>query len=819
MRDRFPFVGTQPRIVAVVVAIATVVSIASAEEEKPVIPGLREPVEILRDRWGISHIYARNEHDLFLAQGYSAARDRLFQLELWRRRATGTLAELQGPRAFSGDVGARLLKYRGDLGRELNHYHPRGAAIVGAFVAGINAYIDRTERKQARLPIEFEILGIQPGKWTPEIVVSRHNGLYRNVTQEAQYARLVHVLGADRARELLNLHPGRPELKPDAAIDLSLISDALIEHYTASRAPVHFRPEDVVPEFRLKAAGLDQEGQAVTAIDPASGTTLLDVDPEREGSNNWVISGARKFAGGAIMANDPHRALSLPSLRYWVHLVAPGWNVIGAGEPALPGVSVGHNEHGAWGFTIFPIDQEDLYVYETDPANPSHYRYRDGWEPMRTIHETIAVKGGNPDSVAVELKYTRHGPVVFEELAHHRVYALRAAWLDEGGAPYLSSLRLDQAANWAEFREACRFFHVPSENMVWADRDGHIGWQAVGLSPRRKNGNGLLPVPGDGRYEWDGFLPILDLPHVADPPQGWFATANQDNLPTGYPFAVSFEWTDPFRFARIEEVLGSSRRFTMMDSMRLQHDELSLPARSLVPLLRGLKTARPEQASAIETLLAWDFVMDRNWIFPTIYATWEKHLKISVHDLLVPKAAHAILPARSLSTEKLIAWLTAPDGRFGADPTAGRDVLLLRSLDRALFELGRRLGEKTPNDWIYGQRRLKHVSLKHPLSDAVDAKLRARLDLGPLPRGGYGHTVNSTSDNDNQSAGASFRIIADTADWDGSVGTNTPGQSGDPDSPHYRDLFEPWANGRYFPVFFSRPKVESVAEAKINLVP
>ncbi len=305
---------------------------------------------------------------------------------------------------------------------------------------------------------------------------------------------------------------------------------------------------------------------------------------------------------------------------------------------------------------------------------------------------------------------------------------------------------------------------------------------------------------------------------MADPPRGWFATANQDNLPPGYPFAVSFQWTDPFRFARIEEVLGSGRRFTLMDSMRLQHDELSLPARSLVPLLRGLKPARIEQAGAIERLLAWDFVMDKDWIAPAIYATWEKHLKISVHLLLVPGAAQAILPARSLSTEKLIAWLTVPDGRFGADPTAGRDALLLRSLDRALLELGRRIGPEM-NDWKYGQDRLKHVLLKHPLSDAVAAKLRARLDLGPLPRGGYGHTVNSTSDNDNQSTGASFRIIADTADWDSSVGTNTPGQSGDPDSPHYRDLFEPWANGRYFSVFFSRPKVESVTESKINLVP
>ncbi len=421
-------------------------------------------------------------------------------------------------------------------------------------------------------------------------MVSRHNGLYRNVTQEVDYAQLVRLLGSDRTRELLNLHPGNPRLEPDKSIDLAIISDALLETYRESRRPVRFRPEDVGPEFRLKAAGRDPGRTDVAAadpIDPAFAASSPDIDRDAQGSNNWAVAGSRTFSGAAVMANDPHRSILLPSLRYWVHLSAPGWNVIGAGEPALPGVSVGHNEHGAWGFTIFPIDQEDLYVYETDPADPSRYRYRDGWEAMRTVRETIAVKGAEP--VAVDLKFTRHGPVVWEDRAHHRAYAIRAAWLEPGGAPYLASLRLDQASDWYAFREACRFFRVPSENMVWADREGHIGWQAVGLAPRRQGWDGLLPVPGDGRYEWAGYLPILDLPHAADPPKGWVASANQDNLPPGYPFAVSHQWTEPFRFARIEEVLGSSRRLTLMDSMQLQQDELALPARSLVPMLRGLE--------------------------------------------------------------------------------------------------------------------------------------------------------------------------------------------------------------------------------------
>jgi penicillin amidase len=790
-------------------------SFAWPAEERLAIAGLDQPVEILRDRWGIAHIYARNEHDLFLAQGFSAARDRLFQLELWRRQATGTLAEIEGARALPADLGARSLRFRGDMKRELNHYHPRGYAIVTAFVAGINAYIALTEREPARLPLEFRALAIKPGKWGPEVVVSRHNGLFRNATEEVRDAQLVHLLGHDQARELLNLHPGRPRLQPDESLDLSAIGDPVLKTYKASRAAVRFLPDDVEPRYR-KQAGENRDAAFLAPNQRFAEEPPWDDDRAIQGSNNWVIAGDRTFLGSAIMANDPHRSLQLPSLRYWAHLVAPGWNVIGAGEPALPGISVGHNERGAWGFTIFPIDQEDLYVYETDPADPSRYRYRGGWEVMKTVHETVKVKG-RPD-VEADLKFTRHGPVIDEDRSRHRAYALRAAWLEEGTAPYLASLRLDQATTWAEFREACRYFLTPSENMVWADVDGHIGWQAVGLAPRRKNWDGLLPVPGDGRYEWEGYLPVLDLPHVAGPARGWFASANQDNLPAGYPFAVGFHWTDPFRFARIEEVLGSGRRFTLMDMMRLQQDELALPARSLVPLLRGLNPGPGPMRDALDQLLSWDFVLSKNSVPAAIYVAWERAVRAAVWELVVPARARAVFSARSLSTEKWIGWLTTPDGRFGADPVGGRDAILLTSLARAVSDLERRLGPDKRR-WRHGQQALKHVGLKHPLADAVTGDLAARLDVGPLARGGYGHTVNSTSDDDNQSAGATFRIIADTGDWDRSLGTNAPGQSGDPESSHYRDLFEPWATGRYFPVSFTRAKVEAVTEMKTTLGP
>jgi penicillin G amidase len=782
-------------------------AISCSSETKQSVPGLGAPVEILRDKWGICHIYADNEHDLFVAQGYAAARDRLFQLELWRRQATGTMAEIQGPRALVHDVGARQLKFRGDLKRELLQYHPRGPEIVAAFVEGVNAYIELCEREPSRLPIEFRILAIKPAKWTPEIVVSRHNALVRNVTDEVQYAQLVHVLGSERTKRLFNLHPGDPTLKFDPALDLSLVSEQILDTYKASRSPVTFRPEDVEARYRGQESrrGADRKAAA------------LDIDDDSAvGSNNWVIAAERTAAKSAIMASDPHRLILLPSLRYWVHLVAPGWNVIGAGEPALPGVSAGHNEHGAWGFTIFPVDQEDLYVLEVDPAKANSYRYRGQWEPMQTMRETIGVKGSG--AVEVELKFTRHGPVIFEDMPHHRAYALKAVWLEAGTAPYLASLRLDQAKSWDEFREGCRSFFVPSENMVWADVDGHIGWQAVGLAPRRPNWEGLLPVPGDGRFEWDGFVPIGDLPHVTDPPRGWFATANQDNLPRDYPFQVSYQWVDAFRFHRIEEVLAEDRRFTVADMTRLQHDELALPARSLVPLLRGLKPAQGKAQAARDRLLEWDFVLNQDSVTAAIYVAWERELKRHVWNLVVPRAAQSAFPVRFLSTELLIDWLSRPDERLGPDPRKTRDELLARALEQAVAELEKRLGPDMSR-WRYGQDRFKHVRLRHPLSGAVNAQVRAQLDLGPVPRGGYAYTVNATSNDDNQSAGASFRIVADTGDWDRSVGTNTPGQSGDPNDPHYGDLLQPWAAGEYFPVSFSRAKVESVVESRTTLVP
>ncbi len=789
------------------VSLPVAVRADGAAVETLQVPGLSQPVEILKDRWGISHIYAKNEADLFFAQGYNVARDRLFQLELWRRQATGTLAEILGRKELRRDTGARLFRFRGDLKQELNWYHPHGEAIVDAFVRGINAYIGETEKNFTLLTPEFKLLGIKPGKWTPEIVITRFNGLFANVTQEMNYAQAVRVLGADKVKELAYFQPANPQLDLDPGIDASLLSRDILDLYNAFREPIRFTPDEIVAEHRANS-------EALALLNASPVPSAIDLSERREdtGSNNWVVSGRLTPSGFPLMMNDPHRVQGAPSLRYWVHLVAPGWNVIGGGEPSLPGISIGHNEFGAWGLTIFGGDTEDLCVYDTNTANSAQYKYRGKWEDMRVIKETIPVKG--EAAALVELKFTRHGPVVYEDKTHHKAYAVRAAWMEIGGAPYLASLRMDQAHSWNEFLDACSYSRTPSENMVWADREGNIGYQAVGISPLRPGWSGLVPVPGDGRYEWAGYLPIKELPHVLNPAKGFWNTSNNYLIPPGWPYkdALHYTWADPYRASRVAEVLGSGRLFTVAEMIRLQNDDLSIPARSLVPLLRDLPMNDPASDKARDRLLAWNYILDKDSVPAGIYEMWQRRIQANLRELLVPKEARGFIG--NLNMKLIIDWLLAPDGRFGADPIAGRNAVLAKSLNEAVAELTKRFGADMEK-WKLGA--YHHALIRHPLDPAVKSEWQAKFNVGDEPRGGDSYTVTATGGGDNQTSGGSFKIVVDTEEWDNSIGLNNPGQSGDANNPHYRDLYDLWAHGKYFPVFYSRKKIESVTEKVFQL--
>ncbi len=796
-------------------ALLSLVSISSylfSQSKTLSVPGLQQPVEVIRDVYGVNHIYAQNEHDLFFTQGYCAAKDRLFQFEIWRRQATGTVAEILGPRELKRDIGTRLFQFRGTMQQELNHYHPHGEQIVTAYVEGVNAYIDETKKDPKLLPLEFRLLGIQAEKWTTAVVISRHQGLLGNLSNEIQIARAVTTLGSDKVNDLIHFEPGKPDLTMDPSINQQLLFDNIIELYNAYRKPINFTPKDLVASAKRNL----KDFESLARNDEAARVDFLEKEKFSIGSNNWIVDGKLSQSKFPLLANDPHRDITAPSLRYMVHLNAPGWNILGGGEPEIPGISIGHNDHGAWGLTIFGIDAEDLYVYELNPKDQNQYKYQAQWEDMRIINDTIHVKGA-PD-VFVEHKYTRHGPVTYADLKNNKAYAVRCGWLEPGGAPYLASLRMCQATTWEEFREACSYSHVPAENMIWADRKGNIGWQAVGVAPIRKNWSGLVPVPGDGRYEWSGYLPIQSLPHVYNPEKGYWATANENLIPENYPHrnAVGWEWADSFRGDRINEVLGSGRKHSLADMMRLQSDYLSVPARNLIPLLKDLKSNDLKVETAKGMLLNWNFILDKSSVEASIYAAWEKKMYENMLLLLVPENARKQI--RFLELTKTVSWITSPRPEFGSNPVLGRDQFLLTSLKQAVEELTAKLGADMKK-WNYGQEKYHHSLIKHPLSNAVDEATRKKLEAGPLPRGGYGSTPGMTTNGDNQIGGASFRIALDTEDWDKTMFTNTPGQSGDPDSPFYKNLFELWANDKHFPVYFSRPLIEKVAAEKTILKP
>ena len=773
--------------------------------EKINIPGLKAPVEILRDQWGINHIYAENQEDLFFAQGYAAAKDRLFQFEIWRRQATGTTAEMLGPRALKRDIGARLFKYRGNMQDEMNYYHEDGVAIIEAYTHGVNAYIDEVLKQPEELPIEFELLGIAPKKWTPEVVISRHQGLLGNINQELNIGRAVATIGPNAVKKLMWFHPREPNITLDPSITKEVLALDILELYQAYREDIKFDATDLLPKYASKISLLE-----------IPETQIIPDDSHAIGSNNWVISGSKMKDGNTYMANDPHRKIAVPSLRYMVHLNAPGWDVIGGGEPEIPGISIGHNTFGTWGLTVYSTDGEDLYIYDINPENHRQYRHNNEWVNMHSITETIQVK--DQADVEVQLNYSLHGPITLIDTIGLKAYAVKCAWLEPGGAPYLASLRMDQAKSWEEFRAACNYSHIPGENMIWADQAGNIGWQAVGIAPIRNNFSGLVPVPGNGTYEWEGYLPIIEKPNTLNPAKGFIATANQNVTPENYTHwnAVGYTWSDPFRGNRIDEVLSPHDSLTLEDLTSLQVDYLSLPARALIPMLLKIPF-QGRNNKAKSKLKDWDYRLDPHSIEAAIYAAFERALEQLAHELLVPTEVQSFITRINLT--KLIGWLSEPSSEiFGSIPEKTRTALLTQAFQRGVESLTQKLGPDM-TQWQYGQAKLKHTYLEHALGKWVDEKTQKLLNLGPLPRGGNAYTPGSTGSDYQQRSGASFRMIVNTGDWDATIATNGPGQSGNPASPFYNNLFEPWTQDRYFPLYFDRSKIEAVTVHTNILMP
>ena len=769
------------------------------------VAGLNAPADIVIDHWGIAHIFAANIHDAFFLQGYNAARDRLWQIDLWRKRGLGLLAKSLGPAYIDQDRAARLFLYRGDMEKEWTAYAPDSRRWVAAFVDGVNAYVAQVQSGARPLPVEFKLTDSRPETWSAEDVLRiRSHALVSNVTSEVARARVV-CAGGLKADELRRkIEPlGHKVTIPPGLNPCDVPADVLKDYLLATKQ-VDFSALTATAQH----TELSAERQLAAALDTQS----------TEGSNNWVIAPSRTATGRPILANDPHRQLGSPSLRYIVALNAPGLNIIGAGEPALPGISLGHNDDIAFGITIFAIDQEDLYVYELSKSNPDNYRYQSGWEKMQIVRETIDVKGGAAREV--ELRFTRHGPVLSLDAANHRAFAMRTVWNESGLAGYFGSSRLLMAKNWNDFKVATNAWGAPPLNIVYADTQGNIGWAASGRAPIRKNWDGLLPVPGDGRYEWAGFHGKDVLPSLLNPEQGYFGTANEMNLPSGYPNErnrIAFEWTDRSRIDRINKLLGTKTKMTLADSMAIQTDAVSTQSRRAVALLVSLSSPDAALTQALKLLEGWNHEESTGSAAAAIYEVWAtKHLGKTTVAKAAPEAARLIDNGQ---LQAVIEYLEHPDGALGANPAAARDAILLESLKSALAELNQRLGPDMTT-WSWG--RLHRATFEPAVAVLADPELRAQMSVGPLQTPGSSSTPRAQAYRPGDFsviAGASVRLVMDVGAWDNSVAMNTPGQSDDPMSAHYRDLFPMWAQGSYVPLRFSRAAVDGDAEDVIHLSP
>ena len=718
------------------------------------VPGLREPVEIIRDKWGVPHIYAKSVDDLFFAQGYVMGQDRLWQLEMWRRQREGRLSEILGPRAFDRDRQARLLKYRGAFDTsEWTSYHPDGKRIFTAWVNGLNAYITQNA---ANLPVEFKLTGIKPELWMPETVLLRA-ATFGDASSEILLARLVARVGVKEANRTRMPDPW-DELEVPDGLDAGVIGDDVVAAMGGrggggGRGALP-RPEIVAPykAWLTESPG----GLAEDAI-------------KEPGSNNWAVAGAKTATGKPIVANDPHREVTNPSLRYIVHLHAPGWNVIGAQEPPFVGVALGHNERIAWGLTITGTDQEDVFVEEVNPANPNEVKYSGRWEPLKTVREEIKIKGEAPRTV--EFTFSRHGPIFYADAKNHRAYALRSVTSEPGTAPYLAGLRLSQAKDCKEFLEEALYWKTPTENLVCGDVEGNVTFQGSALTPNRNGWTGRLPVPGTGKYEWNGFR--SDLPRLINPQQGYIATANNNvNTPGLRPVMFKSLNNVPFeRITRIEQVLSTllpTKKFTIEDAQRLQHDYYSLRAAFDQHVFKGWagKTADVERARAM--VAGWDAVLRKESPEAAIFTAWRATVD--------PKGVDYYRPLE--------------ERRPFAEPG------LVKAIERLTRDQG-------PNwaDWRYG--RMHDRDFPHPFVKA--------FDLPTVERSGGNGAVGAD--------GASYREIMDVANWDRSVVTNVPGQSGQPESPYYGNLLPLWDKGEYFPMVYSRARVDQEAAHKLALKP
>lgn len=744
-----------PRLLPLLIGLLTMTAAHAADLR---IQGLAGPVEITTDRLGIPHITATTVDDAYFGQGYAAATARLWQMDLSRRRGLGLMAEAFGPAMLKTDEAARTLLYRGDLAAEWAALDPRVASGLRAWTAGINARIREVEATPDLLPPEFQRTGTTPSLWQDDDLLRARYAGAQNAAAELRRARLACLGQLDQDSLTARLEPSwTPILPPD------------------------------LDSCRLRATDLDLLDRRTASLPFEAQTRLASAEqPEinsTRGSNAWVIAPKRSATGRAILANDPHLGFSVPGPRFITHLKAPGLNAIGAGPAFRPGFQFGHTDRIAFGRTDFKIDQEDLYVLDLNDTATA-YRTKSGWQPITRVSETIRVKGAADVTHTIGL--TPLGPIIAERPG--TAIVLRAASLLPGSPVGLEYMLVTLATDWPSYRAAIRQA-VWGSNYFYADIDGNIGWQTGGRAPRRRNRDGLLPVPAAGDYDWDGLIGIDELPFEYNPERGWIASANQMPFPDDYPInerRVNFEWIQDDRYRRIVSVLQSQPSHSLADSLALQHDTYSMRFEALRPLLAHITA--PDLAEAVSQLQAWNGHVDAQSHAAALYEFWSASLQALLFDRLVPPQLRDIIKTIHPHVARDI--LLTPDHRLGPDPIAARDALITEALHRAT-----RLAAGRPWGAIHT------VDLHHGLKGLPGA------DVTGLGSGGDGTTVMARwwagLSNTNTTGGAMFAAVVDVGNWDATLAINAPGQSGDPRSPHYRDLYARWLSGDYFPLPFS----------------
>jgi penicillin G amidase len=772
---------------ATLVASSAGAATLSLPARQQTVRGLGAPIDIVDDVYGVPHIRAASVPDAFFGQGYVVARDRLFQIDLAHRREFGRLAEVFGARFAGHDANARLFHYRGDADAELRGVPADVLACARAYVAGINARIDEVIADPALLPLEYRILGVAPLKWELRDLIVPRGASVGNADDEIRRAQLAALGLLELDAVIAPLRPAWTMQVPDG-LDVAAVSEADLGVLQLGRLPW---------------------GADLTAPDPANAAERANA-----GSNAWTIAASRSATGRPILANDPHLGIGSFGPRHVAHLSAPGFDVIGGGAPGLPGIMQGHTGRFAFGRTNSHVDQSDLFVLELDPSDSERYRHDGRWKRFDRVEESIAVKGAPAQRVT--LRYSVHGPVVSHDPARRRATALASIAMLPGGAGSFAMIAINLAKDWKSLRKAF-VLHPSPTNFHYADVDGNTGWQVIGFAPVRKQGDGLLPLPGDGRFDWTGMRNFATMPSEYNPAKGWFASANQNNLPADTPRnrIPAFSFRDPYRYDRIADVLASQDKHGLADSVALQYDTLSTPARQFLALLPG----RPSAAArpAVEMLRGWDARIEADSAPAALFEIAWRELGKRMLAAIVPERAKALVT--EIAPSVLLGLLARPDARLGADPQAARDAMLDAGLASAWTSAQQLLGAD-PAKWRYGT--LHQVRIRHPLS-AIPAIAAAFPPIEGGGSGGDGYTVMArwlgAGPGWGVGGGASYLQVIDVGAWDNSLMLNLPGQSNDPRSPHYRDHYQPWIEGKMLPMLFSRPAVDTNAAARTVLRP